>query len=186
MVNNHEEVFRQLPGSNDAADYSGNWRISIYLGVDELKYFDTITLVAKTVSKMHTTAEEHFSPLWVILNELFNNALDHGILRLDSSIKQGPDGFEDYLHLREEALRTLTAGSINIEIENVMIEGRYGVKIQMVDSGNGFDYFAIQDTSLEKTVLGQYGRGLALVKSMTYKLMFSGKGNEVTAYYVCD
>jgi two-component sensor histidine kinase len=186
MVNNQEALFRQLSGSNGAANSSGNWRIAIHLGADELKCLDAITLVSKTIGKIYTTADEHFSPLCVILNELFNNALDHGILQLDSSIKQGPDGFEDYLHLREDALRTLTAGSIDIEIENEMTDGHCGVKIHIVDSGNGFDYSTTQNTSLEMAVLGQHGRGLALVKSMAHKLIFSGKGNEVTAYYVCD
>jgi two-component sensor histidine kinase len=186
MVNNQEALSRQLSGSSDAANSSGNWRIAIHLGADELKCLDAITVVSKTIGKIYTTADVHFSPLCVILNELLNNALDHGILRLDSSIKQGSDGFEDYLHQREHALQTLTAGSIDFEIENVMTDGRCGVKIHIVDSGNGFDYSALQNTSLEKAVLGQHGRGIALVKRMAHKLIFSGKGNEATAYYVCE
>jgi two-component sensor histidine kinase len=185
LANAQESIPRNDSGTNDDAASSSHWRIAISLGADELKYLDAITLVSQIVGKIHVAAE-HYSPLYVILNELFNNALDHGILRMDSTIKQGPDGFEQYLHLREDKLRALTTGSIDIEIENVMIEGRYGIKIQVADSGNGFDYSAIQDTSLKNAVLGQHGRGLALVKSMTHKLVFSGNGNTVTVYYVCD
>jgi hypothetical protein len=90
------------------------------------------------------------------------------------------------LHLRDEKLRTLTSGSIEIEIEKVIIEGHNGVRIHMIDSGNGFDYSAIQNATQENIVQGQYGRGLALARSMAHKLFFSGKGNEVTAYYVCN
>jgi anti-sigma regulatory factor (Ser/Thr protein kinase) len=112
--------------------------------------------------------------------------LDHGVLQLDSSIKHGPDGFEKYLHLREDKLRTLTSGSIEIEIEKAIIEGHPGVRIHLVDSGSGFDYSAMQDATRENIVQGQYGRGLALARRMAHKLVFSGKGNEVTAYYVCN
>jgi serine phosphatase RsbU (regulator of sigma subunit)/two-component sensor histidine kinase len=185
LANVQESITRNDSGTNDDVASSSHWRIAISLGASELKYLDAITLVSQIVGKIHVAAE-HYSPLYVILNELFNNALDHGILRMDSSIKHGPDGFEQYLHLREDTLRALTAGSIDIEIENVMIEGHYGIKIQIADSGNGFDYSTIQNTSLENAVLGQHGRGLALVRSMTHKLEFSGKGNTVTVYYVCD
>jgi two-component sensor histidine kinase len=153
------------------------------LGEAELKHLDAVTFVTQIVGKITASAEHNFH-LYLILNELFNNALDHGLLQLDSSIKHGPDGFENFLQLREEKLRTLAAGSIEIEIEKVVIEGHNCVKIHLIDSGNGFDYSAIQDATRENIVQGQYGRGLTLARSMAYKLVFSGRGNEVTAYYV--
>lgn len=171
--------------SGDNAAARSNWQISISLGKDELKYLDAVSLLTQIISKISTTVE-HSSRLYVILNELFNNALDHGILQMDSTIKHGPDGFEKYLQLREEKLRALTAGSISIEIGSEMIEGHHGVRIHLVDSGNGFDYSAFQNTSHDDIAQGQYGRGLALARSMVRKLVFSGKGNEVIAYYVCD
>ena len=175
---------KQEARPHPAAQSSSHWRIAIHLGEDELKYLDAVSLVTQIVSKITATAQHNFR-LYVILNELFNNALDHGILQLDSSIKHGPDGFEKYLQLREEKLRALSAGSIEIVIEEATIEGHNGVKIQVVDSGNGFDYSAIQEATQGEIEQGQYGRGLALARSMAHKLVFSGKGNEVTAYYVC-
>lgn len=185
-VSNDDEIIPQTRnGSIDNAATNSYWRIAISLGKDELKYLDAVSLVTQMVSKI-TVTSEHYSRLYVILNELFNNALDHGVLQLDSTIKHGPDGFEKYLQLREEKLRSLTAGSIEIEIEKVVIEGRNGVRIHLTDSGNGFDYSRIQGTSLLDTRQNQYGRGLALARNMTHKLVFSGRGNEVTAYYVCN
>ncbi len=186
MENSQETLLRKLSGSNHVADSFNNFHFHIHLGVDELRSLDSLSLVSRTVGKMHTTADRHFAPLCVILNELVNNALDHGILRLDSSIKQGVNGFEDYLHLRQNALHTLTAGWVDIEIESTMIEGSCGVRIVVADSGNGFDYSALQNISLDTSELGQHGRGLALVRSMAHKLVYSAKGNEVTAYYVCN
>ncbi len=122
----------------------------------------------------------------MILTELFNNALDHGILQLDSSIKQGPDGFENFIRLREEGLRALDSGSIEIGIEKVQIDGRDGIRIHMIDSGIGFDYSAFQDATAREIAQGQHGRGIALIKSMAYRLEYAGAGNEVTVYYVFD
>ncbi len=163
---------------------NSHWRIALSLGKDELQYLDAVSLVAQIISKIHPTAE-HYSPLFVILSELFNNALDHGILKLDSAVKQGPDGFEEYLHQRDARLHSLSSGSIDIEVEKMMIEGNYGVKIRVVDSGEGFDYSAVQGASLEEVTQRQHGRGIALANSLAHKVVFSGKGNDVTAYYVC-
>ena len=185
VVNPQEELGKPLASSCDEVTSSSQWRIAISLEAEELKYLDAVYWVTQVVGKITATAE-HYSRLYVILNELFNNALDHGVLQLDSSIKHGPDGFEKYLHLREEKLRTLTAGSIEIEIEKAIIEGHNGVRIHLVDSGNGFDYSAMQDATPENIVQGQYGRGLALVRSMAHQLVFSGEGNEVTVYYICN
>jgi hypothetical protein len=182
-VTNDQEQFTQTDMSSRDEAWGSNWRVVIRLGEVELKHLDAVSFVTQIVSKITASAEHNFH-LYLILNELFNNALDHGLLQLDSSIKHGPDGFEKYLQLREDKLHALATGSIEIEIEKVIIEGHNGVRIHLVDSGNGFDYSAIQDAARENVVQGQYGRGLMLARSMAHKLVFSGNGNEVTAYYV--
>lgn len=165
-------------------EIGSQWRMSLTLGQDELKYLDAVPLLIDIVGKIHATAE-HRSALYVILSELFNNALDHGVLQLDSTIKHGPDGFEQYLHQREQRLHALSSGSIEIEIEKVMIEGKYGIKLRVVDSGPGFDHAALQPPPAEMLVQAQHGRGLALARGLAYKLEHGGKGNECVAYYIC-
>lgn len=122
----------------------------------------------------------------MILSELFNNALDHGILRLDSSIKHGVDGFDKFLLLREERLQALDSGRIDLEIEKVIIEGKYGVRIRVADSGSGFDHAALLgDAGSRAKQDEQHGRGINLMKNIAYKLEYTGNGSDVTAYYIC-
>ncbi|OGS90147.1 MAG: hypothetical protein A2061_05635 [Gallionellales bacterium GWA2_59_43] len=171
--------------SHFSGDESGSrWKLIFRLGEDELKYLDAVPLLTQIVGKIHAAAEHH-AALYVILSELFNNALDHGVLKLDSGLKHGTEGFERYLHLREERLRMLSGASIEIEIEKVMLDGRYGVKVRVQDSGDGFDHANLFDGPNELPVQAQYGRGLALVRGVAYRLEFVGKGNEVVAYYIC-
>lgn len=163
-------------------ELDSNWRIAISLGAGELKRVDVVPLLTQLIAKVHNRCE-HQSSLFLLMSELFNNALDHGILQLDSRLKQGADGFEKYLMLREERLAGLHAGNIDLEIEKVLIDGRFGVKIRIADSGDGFDYQKFQgDTQGEPA---QHGRGIALAKSLAYRLDFAQNGREVTAYYVC-
>lgn len=163
---------------------SDDWRIAISLGANELKYLDVVPLLTQIVAKIHVT-REHNSALFLILSELFNNALDHGVLRLDSSLKLGADGFEKFLELREARMQALVSGKIELEIERVLIESKQAVKIRVVDSGDGFDYARIQAGGANQLEQAQHGRGIALTRSLSYKLEYAGKGNEVTAYYIC-
>lgn len=171
----------QVSSKADVLD--SDWRIAIHLGANELKQVDIVPLLTQLIGKIHTACSHH-SSLFLLLSELFNNALDHGVLQLDSSIKQGADGFEKYLELREERLGKLHAGNIDLEIESVIIEGRYGLKIRVVDSGDGFDYAKFQAPA--RGELAQHGRGISLAKSIAYKLEFAQRGREATAYYVCS
>ena len=169
---------RRLAG--EAAVEGGDWRVAIRLGASELRHLDVVPLVVQLLSKM-SSVKKHHSALFLILSELFNNALDHGVLGLDSGLKRGLDGFEHYLQLRDVRMQALASGEISIEVESVLVEGRPGVRIHLTDSGEGFDYQALQAGGGGS----QHGRGIVLTRSLTSRLEYLGKGNEVVAYYVC-
>ena len=163
----------------------GNWKIEISLGAAELKYLNIVPMLTGIIEKIHV-ANEFAAPLFMILSELFNNALDHGILQLDSGVKRGVDGFDRFLQMREERLRELDDGRIDLEIEKVAIEGKYGVKIRVTDSGRGFDHAALLGNAESRIRQeDQHGRGISLVESIACKLEFAGNGSDVTAYYIC-
>ena len=172
------------PGVPKAMEKSDDWRIAVSLGANELKYLDVVPLLTQIVAKIHVTREHH-SALFLILSELFNNALDHGVLQLDSRVKLGHDGFDKFLQLREARMRELSSGRIDIEIERTLIEGNQAVKIRVADSGKGFDYGALQASATNQVKHIQHGRGLTLMKSMAYKLEYSGRGNEAIVHYIC-
>lgn len=168
----------RLPSGGEAV--GGDWRVAVRLGASELQYLDVVPLITQLLSKTRSLREHH-SALFLILSELFNNALDHGVLRLDSRLKLGLDGFDHYLQLREQRMRELTSGEITIEIESAAIDGRPAVKVHITDSGDGFDYRALQSADSGE----MHGRGIALTRCLTHMLEYAGAGNEVTAYYIC-
>jgi hypothetical protein len=67
----------------------GEWSVCAHFTAAELKYLDLVPTLLGLVQKLHG-AQAHSAQLFVVLSELFNNALDHGLLELDSSIKRGP------------------------------------------------------------------------------------------------
>lgn len=116
------------------------------------------------------------SSLFTVLSELYNNALEHGILGLDSRLKDTPEGFMDYFELRMSRLSALDAGSIQINLKYVTNPHQF--VLEMKDSGKGFDLTDI--TSTVDSDLG-YGRGIALVNELTDSYTYAEHGTRVHA-----
>jgi len=121
--------------------------------------------------------EQQRGSVFVVLSELYNNALDHGLLRLDSKLKNMPDGFESYLSARQERLASLgNDAKLDLVIE---MQSGSAMCITVKDSGAGFDYSKV--ISVLENNHQHHGRGFALIRAMGATLEFLGNGNEVRA-----
>jgi DNA-binding response OmpR family regulator len=119
--------------------------------------------------------------LFTILTELYVNALDHGVLELDSTLKSSPDGFSRYFSEREQRLADLESGHIQISVKTHPLENGGEVLIQIEDSGNGFDYGGFQVRDPAKLVPS--GRGIQLLSELCDSLTYHPPGNRVEAVY---
>jgi anti-sigma regulatory factor (Ser/Thr protein kinase) len=118
------------------------------------------------------------------LNELITNAVDHGLLGLDSSLKTGPEGLSRYFALREERLRTLSRASLQIRICRREIPGAPArIALELRDSGSGFDHaehLAQADEALRQARAHACApRGLALVLDLCDCLVYEDAGRTV-------
>jgi len=126
----------------------------------------------------------HQGQLFLILSELFNNAMDHGVLGLDSRLKNSEGGFELYLEKRDRILNALSDGHIGMSFLLHQPDGRPVLDINMEDSGNGFDYIRIDELIDEHLEAHQtHGRGIRLIRSLCEEVIYSGRGNEVSVRY---
>jgi CheY-like chemotaxis protein len=119
--------------------------------------------------------------LFTILTELYVNALDHGVLELDSTLKSSPDGFSRYFAEREQRLTDLESGYIQISVKTHPLENGGEVLIQIEDSGNGFDFTEFQ--AQEPTEPLPSGRGIRLLSELCDSLTYHPPGNHVEAVY---
>ena len=148
------------------ADYAGNrkggrvgdWSISLQLSQEELRAADPLPHVLSVLVQMPGAARFQ-EDLAIALGELFRNALEHGVLELDSSIKATDDGFVRYYDLMAERRGQLQDGWVCITLS--CSEGDTGGKLTLIveDSGSGFP--ATREPS------GVYaGRGLGLLQTV--------------------
>lgn len=161
-----------------------NWEIHFHLTPDDLRRVNPIAVLIRHLSSIQGLSQ-HRENLYVILSELFNNACDHGVLRLSSVLKSQPDGFTAYLTERQKRLDELTTGYIDISLRHVTAQDRNGgeLNIRIADSGDGFDYAHQQTHTHAQNPLGRGGRGVMLAKGLCKAFNYEGKGNIVTAIY---
>jgi hypothetical protein len=121
-----------------------------------------------------------------VLSELFNNALDHGLLGLDSATKSWVGGFEIYMQQRIDRLAKLEHGSISLSFLLHQFESRAVLDISIQDSGPGFDFCKrlTDPSALSEANERVFGRGIALVNSLCEQVVYSGTGNKVWCRYV--
>lgn len=104
-----------------------------------------------------------------VMSELFVNAVDYGLLKLDSSLKDGPDGIACYFALREERLRELHQGQVTVQLTVTETAPHILVKVRVTDTGFGF-VLPPDDTAFALTDnVRKRGRGLALVRQFSRK-----------------
>ncbi len=150
---------------------------SIDLHGAEIAAFDPLALLTPRLMQQEQLGR-HLPTLQTVILELYNNALDHGILTLDSNLKASAEGFEAYYAERKRRLRELDTGHLRIEF--ALGIDREQVLIRIQDSGAGFTPHACQTVKAS----GRYfGRGLALVQSLCKEVRWFGNGNHVEAIY---
>lgn len=168
----------QPQAGSAAVTDNGAWRFGLHLGAAELRRLDVVPILLELVNQFDG-ARERSGELFVVISELFNNALDHGLLRLDSCRKLEPDGMTRYLEERQERLLALDSGEIEIEIEQLGLDDRVWLRIVCRDSGPGFSNGDLRP-ELPASDL-PFGRGLALVRHLSVSFEHNDIGNTATA-----
>lgn len=113
-----------------------------------------------------------------VLSELLANALEHGLLRLESSLKSDEEGFFKYYQLREERLRKLDEhAELNLQLDFAPDVGQLMITVE--HNGQGFDYQSMQAPQSDEC----YGRGIVLVSELCQSLHYSNHGTKVEACY---
>ncbi|WP_439852734.1 fused response regulator/phosphatase [Pseudomonas syringae] len=168
------------PGSPQVLTYSDSgasspldWSASFEFRASTLKRFNPLPYILQLLLEVHGLRNQG-AALHMVLGELYSNALEHGVLGLDSALKHDAPGFARYYQLRAERLSALETGFIrmSLQIEPVGQGGRLTLSVE--DSGNGFN---AQQARMQTPAGGDlYGRGLRLVCELSHEARWSTDG----------
>ncbi len=167
----HSEVLAPRPASE--------WSARFEFSHDTLKHHDplpTMMQVLLDTQRLH----QHKQRIYMVLAELFLNALEHGLLRLDSGLKERA-GFGAYYQEKATRLARLTEGWIRVEFRHGRTHEGGRLTIRVEDSGPGFDFQRqLRLLDENQTV---HGRGILLIRSLCASLRYAGRGNCAEAVY---
>lgn len=166
------------------------WQTELVLDAGTLSRLNPVPAIIDLICNLGAM-EEQRQRLYFIIAELFNNALEHGVLGLDSTLKYSAEGFEDYYRQRYKALAELDEGEIRIRVASQVQPAEAGrgsaaaVSIEIIDSGPGFDYQGVlaqpaSHSSTDSRSSNSYaGRGIRMVSELADSLEFWPPGNRV-------
>ncbi len=159
----------------------------------ELPVFFKTKLSVHDIKRMHPVQDimnlmatmpwfnTHRTTIFLILSELYNNALEHGLLNLDSFIKENENGVLEYFNERERRLAELEEGCICIEIDYRSTDQVMIVSVE--DSGNGFDHELLRANYDELS--GETSNGMQLVEGVADLVEYEKEGRLARVWYNC-
>jgi CheY-like chemotaxis protein/anti-sigma regulatory factor (Ser/Thr protein kinase) len=122
---------------------------------------------------------QHLDMMCSVLSELLANTIDHGLLQLDSSIKDEDGGFETFYQKRSTLLHHLDE-HFEIYIDIDYDGSEQTVSFVLEHNGAGFDSCAAE-SQLESTVT--HGRGMMLMESLCDSVTYQSEGRRVLMVY---
>lgn len=140
-----------------------DWSLAFEVRGASLKSFNPVPYLVQLLQEI-PGLRARTGHLHSVLSELYSNALEHGVLGLDSQLKCDVQGFADYYQERARRLASLAEGCVSIRFR-VEPRGQGGrLSIEVSDSGAGFDV----PSELARAVPdhGLSGRGLKLVRQL--------------------
>ena len=124
----------------------------------------------------------HLDLICSVLSELFANAIEHGLLNMDSKIKEQPDGFFTFYQLREQKLKELPEQYwVSLSIDYQPDDTK--VVMALEHNGEGFDHSVLKKDDDQSLT---HGRGIVLASELCDSLEYSKQGKCVTAVYRLD
>ncbi|MBV6823704.1 fused response regulator/phosphatase [Pseudomonas sp. PD9R] len=150
-----------------------DWSVSFEFRAATLKRFNPLPYLLQLLLEVHGLRAQS-GALYSVLAELYSNALEHGVLGLDSSLKRDASGFTRYYQQRNARLDELQDGYVRVHLQ-VTPKGEGGcLSIRVEDSGMGFDVERVMERPVDPVRLS--GRGVSLIRQLGRNASWSDDG----------
>ncbi len=172
------ELVSQLISSNHRSG-EVEWILDFEVKPSSFRVFDPMPLLLNLLLDV-PGLRAHSGDLYTVLAELYSNALEHGVLQLDSAMKQSAEGFVGYYAERERRLEAMSDGYVRFHLEHHHVDDGGVLQMRVEDSGEGYDVEAVKNKVSGESYCG---RGIKLIESLCDSLEYRGRGNIVEAVF---
>jgi CheY-like chemotaxis protein len=169
----HTPVVFSDSGQSSPLDWSAAFE---YCG-KTLQRYNPLPYVLQLLQEVHGLRTQS-GALYSVLTELYSNALEHGVLGLDSELKRDAQGFAQYYRQRNDRLNLLESGFIRLQLRvSPEPDGGGRLTIRIEDSGSGFDVPKVLARPVPSQ--GLSGRGVNLVRQLSKNAAWAADGRSV-------
>ena len=180
-----------LPTEVQAHTGPRDWKFTYELGPHSLKEFNPLPLLQQVLMEA-PYLRSRASEIYTVMAELYSNALEHGVLGLNSELKKSAEGLSQYYIARAAALEQVQ-GFVRFEVSGQLLDGEVDLWIKVTDSGPGFDYESHLEKH-DKTIgeagavesagvgLEYHGRGVRLLRDLCQEVTYIHPGNQVAVH----
>ncbi|WP_419793799.1 ATP-binding SpoIIE family protein phosphatase [Pseudomonas palleroniana] len=153
-----------------------DWSVSFEFRAQTLKCYNPLPYLLQLLLEIQGLREQS-GALYSVMAELYSNALEHGVLGLDSQLKRDAQGFADYYRQRNERLAQLDSGHVRVHMQVMPTATGGKLILRVEDSGPGFDVDQVLKRPLDLDRLS--GRGLSLVRQLSSDVRWTDGGRSV-------
>jgi CheY-like chemotaxis protein len=157
-----------------------DWSASFEFRAETLRHFNPLPFLLQLLLDVQGLRNRG-GALYGVLAELYSNALEHGVLGLDSSLKSSADGFAEYYRQRRERLACLDAGYVRFHLHLSPQPGGGRLLVRVEDSGDGFDAASLLNAA--PPLDGLSGRGLQLIRRLADECTWTPDGRGVSVVF---
>ncbi len=150
-----------------------DWSVSFEYRAATLKRFNPLPYLLQLLLEVHGLRTQS-GALYSVLAELYSNALEHGVLGLDSNLKSDVAGFARYYQQRNSRLDELQDGYVRVHLQVTPRDEGGCLVIRVEDSGKGFDVERVMERPVDPVRLS--GRGVNLIRQLGHNASWSDDG----------
>lgn len=172
------DLHRDLRLGDDGLRGLVNERRHFLFRSDELDIPSLIRHLTDRLVPMGFASQANRDVIAMAIHEALVNALEHGNLELDSSLKGDLSAAEDpYERMRASRMADPRYASRMIEVKLALDTERYQLEIS--DEGPGFDTSRLGALPAGPELGANFGRGLHLIHLIMDEVHFNARGNQV-------
>jgi hypothetical protein len=153
-----------LAFADNGQSHSLDWSASFEFRGETLRHFNPLPFLLQLLLEVQGLRPQG-GALFSVLAELYSNALEHGVLGLDSALKANAEGFAEYYRQRSVRLAALADGFVRFHLQLLPESAGGRLIVRVEDSGSGFN--APQLSMHPRDAHSLSGRGLALVRQLS-------------------
>jgi CheY-like chemotaxis protein len=169
-----------LAFADSGQSHALDWSASFEFRGETLRHFNPLPFLLQLLLEVQGLRPQG-GALFTVLAELYSNALEHGVLGLDSALKSDAEGFAEYYRQRSARLALLSDGFVRFHLK-LLPEGSGGrLVVRVEDSGPGYDGQHVLDQQLRAERLS--GRGLTLVRQLSERCSWGEGGPGVSVEF---